>query len=84
MELPYSMSTRSLGDGSEPEYVVYFEQAIVARFPINDPSSPDANEYAVRFIDAMNGYYLRRRNELVTTRKQDTFRLRRQTHADCK
>ncbi len=60
----FTYSTRSNGDGSEPEYVVYFEREIVARFPILNPASPDAHEYAVRFVDIMNGYYARRLAEL--------------------
>lgn len=61
----YTLATRVRGDGAEPEYVVYFEREIVARFPVLDPLSNDAREYATRFIDTMNGYYMRRRAELV-------------------
>jgi hypothetical protein len=61
----FTFTTRSLGDGNEPEYVVYFEREIVARFPINDPASSDARQYAERFVDTMNGYYMRRKTELV-------------------
>jgi hypothetical protein len=61
----YTIASRSRGDGSEPAYLVYFEREIVAVFPVLDPTSGDAREYATRFIDTMNGYYMRRRAELV-------------------
>ena len=50
----FSMTTRSLADGSEACYVVYYERELVATFPINNPSRKDAALYARTFIDAMN------------------------------
>jgi len=61
----FTFSTQSLGDGSNARYVVYFEKQIVAEFPINDPASPDARQYVERFVDTMNGYYMRRKSELL-------------------
>ncbi len=55
--LRYYVTTRSKGDGSEPEYVVYWNREIVARFPINDPSSPAAHDYANIFASAMNNIF---------------------------
>lgn len=56
----YTISTRSLGDGSEACYVVYYQREIIATFPINDPSSivtiSDAREYAERFVQTMDAY----------------------------
>jgi hypothetical protein len=68
--LPYTFTTRSQGDGSEPCYVVYFQRDIVATFPVLSPNDKfcvnmvPAREYAERFVDTMNGYYMRRVNEM--------------------
>jgi hypothetical protein len=52
----YTISTRSRGDGSEACYVVYYMREIIATFPINNPASPDAHQYAERFVRAMDAY----------------------------
>lgn len=46
----YTLSTRSLGDGSEACYVVYHKREIVATFPVNNPAESTARNYALRFI----------------------------------
>jgi hypothetical protein len=61
----YTVTTQCAGDGSNPHYVVYFERQIVALFPVNDPTSPDAREYANRFAATMEGYYIHRKAKLV-------------------
>lgn len=52
--LDYTVSTQSNGDGSEPEYTVWFQRDIVARFPILDPSKSDAYDRAHKFAALMN------------------------------
>lgn len=68
----FTLSTRSLGDGSEACYVVYFERQIVATFPINDPTSPDARYFAKRFIamEEPQAYCLRPEPEMEMERRR--------------
>lgn len=66
----YVISTRSKGDGSEACYAVWFEREIVATFPINDPASPDASEYAKRFAASMERYYKRQLARLTKRASQ--------------
>jgi hypothetical protein len=49
----FTLSTRSLGDGSEACYVVYHQREIIATFPILDPTKDDARRYAEKFINAV-------------------------------
>src|SRR5579871_6584535 len=76
----FTISTQQNGDGSDPAYVVYFERRIVAIFPVHDPASNDAKQYATRFVDAMNGYYMRRLEELKGEAPKAT---RRSKKCDC-
>jgi hypothetical protein len=50
----YTITTRSLSDGSEACYVVYYMRQIIATFPVNDPASPDARQYAEQFVRMMD------------------------------
>ena len=52
----YTITTRSLGNGSEACYVVYYNREIIATFPVNDPACSDARRYAERFVEAMDTY----------------------------
>ena len=47
------LSTHTNGDGSEPCYVVYVDREIVATFPVNDPKTRVAREYAEQFMQAV-------------------------------
>jgi len=52
----YIISTRQRGDGKEACYTVHYHQEVIATFPVNDSSSPDAYEYAKVFVRAMDAY----------------------------
>ena len=56
MSTRYHMNTRCDADGRNACYIVTFHGDTIATFPVVDPSTTDAREYAQRFTDMMNAH----------------------------